>query len=351
MEFCGAGSVNDLQEKLPNSIFNEQQIGAILRESLSGLVYLHKNKIIHRDLKAANILVNETGVCKLADFGVSAKQQSESNTTVTGTPLWMAPEILQSQPYNTSCDIWSLGITAIELAEGKPPFSEENLYGAIDKIVKSPPPTLQDLSKYSPQFVAFITTCLKKEPTQRPTAEELLNENPFIKRVKENNTEVADILKKIGKYRESGFENGHESPSATGNNGVNSGSNSGPNSTGAEKVPPSQETISISGPMNLKSNKDKEDKPKKKKSKKNALDKSSGAKEVPGPSETVHGSKLIPQTTNYEVPTSTTADLKKLSVDELINRIKLLEAQNRALVQGKQQSDATIKLLLSGKGK
>jgi len=236
MEFCGAGAVNDLQEKLPNGIFNEQQIGAILREALSGLVYLHKSKIIHRDLKSANILVNETGVCRLADFGVSAKQQSESNTTVTGTPLWMAPEILQSQPYNTSCDIWSLGITAIELAEGKPPYSEDNLYGAIDKIVKNPPPALQDPSKFSPQFVSFITTCLKKEPTQRPTSEELLND-PFIKRVKENNTEVPDILRKLGKYREL-ENNGLESPHI------------GNGSASAEKSSPSE--ITISGPKSLK---------------------------------------------------------------------------------------------------
>eukprot|EP01089_Gocevia_fonbrunei_P022219 TRINITY_DN88_c0_g1_i3.p1 TRINITY_DN88_c0_g1~~TRINITY_DN88_c0_g1_i3.p1 ORF type:complete len:106 (-),score=12.18 TRINITY_DN88_c0_g1_i3:28-345(-) len=90
MEFCSGGAINDLTEKIPDKQLTELQIAAVLRDSVKGLVYLHNSKIIHRDMKAANILINEQGVCKLADFGVSAKQETSKNQTVVGTPLYLS---------------------------------------------------------------------------------------------------------------------------------------------------------------------------------------------------------------------------------------------------------------------
>ncbi|KAL6075980.1 hypothetical protein QOT17_003286 [Balamuthia mandrillaris] len=178
MEYCSVGSVRDLIEMSELTLV-EDQVAFICREALMGLVYLHAQKIIHRDVKAANILVDSAGTVKIADFGVSEQLSGEKSQERIGTPLWMAPEVMQNREYDSRCDIWSLGITAIEMADGLPPRHELSPARAMRLIPSQPPPTLENPAEWSDEFNAFVKRCLVKDPTNRPTAMDLLTD-PFI---------------------------------------------------------------------------------------------------------------------------------------------------------------------------
>eukprot|EP00742_Colponemidia_sp_Colp-10_P001119 GILJ01001209.1.p1 GENE.GILJ01001209.1~~GILJ01001209.1.p1 ORF type:complete len:451 (-),score=53.86 GILJ01001209.1:189-1541(-) len=180
MEFCSAGSVSDLM-KVCKEALSEDEIACISMHSLRGLDYLHTNKKIHRDIKAGNILLNSEGHAKLADFGVSATLEhtmSKANSVI-GTPYWMAPEVIERSHYNSKADIWSLGITAIEMAEREPPYAHIHPVRAMFVIQKKPANSLTQPERWSPEFNAFVSRCLTVDPAARPSAKELL-EDPFI---------------------------------------------------------------------------------------------------------------------------------------------------------------------------
>jgi len=181
MDYCDIGSVRDMIE-LCNKPLKEDQIAYILQQSLQGLLYLHAMNIIHRDVKAGNILLDGLGAVKIADFGVSEQLSdavSKSDTRI-GTPLWMAPEVILGKQYDNRCDLWSLGITAIDMAEGLPPNHEMNPMRAMRLVPQRPPPTLTDPKKWSKDFNDFIALCLTKDPEKRPDCMELLS-HPFIR--------------------------------------------------------------------------------------------------------------------------------------------------------------------------
>mmetsp|Transcript_7812 Transcript_7812/g.14973 ORF Transcript_7812/g.14973 Transcript_7812/m.14973 type:complete len:460 (-) Transcript_7812:3891-5270(-) len=206
MDYCSAGSVADLI-KITKRTLTETQIASVCQASLRGLLYLHEGKKIHRDIKAGNILLDHKGVAKLADFGVSAQLANtySKKDTVIGTPYWMSPEVISKSTYNKKTDIWSLGITAIEMAEGEPPYSHIHPVRAMFVIQKNPPRGLTEPHKWSAEFNDFVTKCLIVDPKQRPTAKELLI-HPFVRRSKGANLLsdlVASAIDAIERYRSS----------------------------------------------------------------------------------------------------------------------------------------------------
>lgn len=175
MEYCGAGSVSDIM-RLRKKTLTEDEIATILCDTLKGLEYLHLRRKIHRDIKAGNILLNSEGHAKLADFGVAGQltDTMAKRNTVIGTPFWMAPEVIQEIGYDCVADIWSLGITALEMAEGKPPYGDIHPMRAIFMIPTKPPPSFREPDKYSTEFIEFVGDCLVKNPKKRSSATELL---------------------------------------------------------------------------------------------------------------------------------------------------------------------------------
>ncbi|ETE73851.1 Serine/threonine-protein kinase 10, partial [Ophiophagus hannah] len=191
IEFCPGGAVDATMLELDRGL-TESQIQVICRQMLEALNYLHGKKIIHRDLKAGNVLLTLDGDIKLADFGVSAKNMKtvQKRDSFIGTPYWMAPEVVMCEtmkdtPYDYKADIWSLGITLIEMAQIEPPHHELNPMRVLLKIAKSDPPTLNYPSKWSPAFRDFLKTALDKNPETRPTATQLL-EHPFVSKITTN---------------------------------------------------------------------------------------------------------------------------------------------------------------------
>ncbi|CAM9737126.1 unnamed protein product [Chrysoparadoxa australica] len=175
MDFCGGGSCCDILDGCRMTM-QEDEVRCAIAWSVLGLDYLHSNKKLHRDVKAGNVLLSLNGQGKLADFGVSKEVSTMQNKaqTVIGTPYWMAPEVIQEVPYDGRADVWSLAITAIEMAEGNPPLHKVHPMRAIFMIPSKPPPTLKEPEKWSPEFNAFIAACLVKKPEDRPTSAELL---------------------------------------------------------------------------------------------------------------------------------------------------------------------------------
>ena len=201
MEYCGSGSVADLMSVCKECL-TEEQIASIMCDTLKGLDYLHRNNKIHRDIKAGNILINDEGLAKLADFGVSGqlKDDDAKRNTVIGTPYWMAPEVILEIGYGCEVDIWSLGITCIEMADSRPPLCNIHPMRALFAIPSKPPPTLTSPEEWSDEFNSFIAACLVKDAADRPPAITLL-EHPFVNKT-HSRTPLLEMMERAARIIE-----------------------------------------------------------------------------------------------------------------------------------------------------
>ena len=206
LEYCASGSVIDLMLAM-NRTFNEVEVASIMEMTLKGLVDIHKKNLIHRDIKGANILLSENGIAKIADFGVGVHLVNEKNrNSKKGSPYWMSPQVARNLDYDTKTDIWSLGITCIEMVEGEPPNSDLKPRCAIEKISRDPPLVDDLLSSdfHTDEFIDFVRKCLTINPAQRPSAKQLLNHNfivNFSKGTKYINNLIKRHMKDVEKYR------------------------------------------------------------------------------------------------------------------------------------------------------
>ncbi|KAM8843585.1 STE20-like serine/threonine-protein kinase [Synchiropus picturatus] len=222
IEFCAGGAMDAVMLELERPL-TEPQIKVVCRQTLQALLYLHDNKIIHRDLKAGNILLTLDGDVKLADFGVSAKNSKslQRRDSFIGTPYWMAPEVVmcetsKDRPYDYKADVWSLGVTLIELAQMEPPNHEMNPMRVLLKIAKAEPPTLLQPSRWSADFTDFLKRSLDKNVDNRWSAAQLL-QHPFVSTVTDNRPlrEViaeakAEVTEEIEEHKEEEEEDEEE---------------------------------------------------------------------------------------------------------------------------------------------
>ncbi|EHB06789.1 Serine/threonine-protein kinase 10, partial [Heterocephalus glaber] len=215
IEFCPGGAVDAIMLELDRGL-TEPQIQVVCRQMLEALNFLHGKKIIHRDLKAGNVLMTLEGDIRLADFGVSAKNLKtlQKRDSFIGTPYWMAPEVvlcetMKDTPYDYKADIWSLGITLIEMAQIEPPHHELNPMRVLLKIAKSDPPTLLAPSKWSAEFRDFLKVALDKNPETRPNAAQLL-EHPFVSSVTSNKALRELVAEAKAEVMEEEIEDGRE---------------------------------------------------------------------------------------------------------------------------------------------
>ena len=180
MELCAAKSLQAVMKSFKRGL-TEAELACTLQQTVKALAYVHAHKRIHRDIKSGNLLLQQDGRIKLCDFGVAGELTSEAKRhTMIGSPYWMAPEVIDDAGHDQKADIWSLGITAIELCETVPPRFSENTMRAIFLISSSDPPTLKEPEKYSDELKDFLKCCLAKNPDERQSSAQLL-EHPFIK--------------------------------------------------------------------------------------------------------------------------------------------------------------------------
>uniref|UniRef100_A0A8C5DTR4 non-specific serine/threonine protein kinase n=1 Tax=Gouania willdenowi TaxID=441366 RepID=A0A8C5DTR4_GOUWI len=214
MEYCGAGSVTDLVKKTKGNCLKEDWIAYICREVLRGLSHLHSHHVIHRDIKGQNVLLTENAEVKLVDFGVSAQLDKTigRRNTFIGTPYWMAPEVIACDEnpeatYDYRSDLWSLGITALEMAEGAPPLCDMHPMRALFLIPRNPPPKLKS-KKWSKRFLSFVDSCLIKNHLHRPLTDVLLRHAFIRDLVNERQVRIMlkDHLDRTRKKREKGKE-------------------------------------------------------------------------------------------------------------------------------------------------
>jgi len=205
MEFMHGGCLTDVLERFNDGLrLSELQIARVCLESLKGLNYLHNNNRVHRDIKSDNILINTGGAIKLADFGFAAQltQSRTQRTTVVGTPYWMAPELIRGQPYDSKVDVWSLGIMAMEMAEGDPPYMQHPPLRALFLITTKGIPPLVKPEAWTSKFKDFIQKCLTVEPVDRLDSSELLK-HPFLNQKMSPQNEIYLASMEAKKIKES----------------------------------------------------------------------------------------------------------------------------------------------------
>ena len=197
LEYCSCGSLIDLMYSIDRR-FSEIEIASFIEMVLKGLIFLHDLNIMHRDIKAQNILLTEDGTAKLGDFGVGAKlTEEEYRHSKKGSPYWMSPQVVLQKDYSIETDIWSLGITCVELAESEPPFADLKPLAVMNKIGKNPPKVedVINVEEYSESFVDFIRKCIVVDRNKRITAKELI-EHEFIKKNSKGKKFVGDLIKR-----------------------------------------------------------------------------------------------------------------------------------------------------------
>jgi len=195
MEYVSGGSLTQL---IMNADMTEKVIALVCKHALSALSWMHNESRVHRDVKSDNFLVTLTGLVKICDFGFAAQLTCErqERKSVVGTPYWMAPEIVKGEEYGVKVDIWSLGIMALEMAEGDPPLYDEAPLKALFLIVTKPPPVLKEKEKWSAPFHDFLDKCLQTDPDDRWTAAQLL-EHPFITKSAMTESELSTLVKGV----------------------------------------------------------------------------------------------------------------------------------------------------------
>lgn len=197
MDYCEHGSLLQLFKLLPGGCLTEHQAVAVLLPVLKGLEYLHGQNVVHRDIKSGNILINAQGEAKIADFGISKKVNTDASNSVEGTPQFMSPEAVDGKATTTATDIWSLGITLIEMLEGVPPNAEVPPVRAMYMTLYSDPPQMKNSPARSPETISFVTACLQKDTTKRPTATELLS-HPLV----DPRSAIMDVISGASRSRE-----------------------------------------------------------------------------------------------------------------------------------------------------
>ena len=210
LEYCASGSVIDLMLSM-NRTFSEIEVATIIEMILKGLVDIHKKNLIHRDIKGANILLSEDGTAKIGDFGVGAHLTNEENrNSKKGSPYWMSPQVALKANYDSKTDIWSLGITCIEMVEGEPPYSQLKPRCVIEKIGKNPPVARELINPrfHTDEFIDFVKNCLEINPSKRPSAKELLN-HKFIIEYSKGKKYLKELIKRhlkdVEKFRLQSF--------------------------------------------------------------------------------------------------------------------------------------------------
>ena len=198
IEYCASGSTIDLMLAMDRT-YTEIELATIIKMVLNGLIIIHGKKLIHRDIKGANILLSEEGYAKLGDFGVGAQLKEKFRNSKKGSPYWMSPQVISKDKYDSKTDIWSLGITCIELLQGDPPnsgLSPENVMQKIgNKLFKFDDFFEGKKNKYSKEFQNFLNRCLEVNPIKRASAKELIN-HPFILKYAKDNFFLKNLLKK-----------------------------------------------------------------------------------------------------------------------------------------------------------